>query len=215
MKFLFTTLFLMSLIFSNSTFAQTRMLSRSGEHKAKKFGLTFQNYTGPVYKSFTEGSPAYGFELSTDDGGKHFRYFFKARFNHSQGRQNFRKDNTIYLSKYEFMNAEPEIGISFFPVARADRGLNIYLWGAGNISYNYLHLMNIPTTVSGVDPKSQQFGAGYGGGVGFDLLFSGGSRTSGKKMLYAEIGFRESFVALAGYERFEISGLAAAVGFGF
>jgi hypothetical protein len=215
LKLLFTTLFLMSFIIGSSAFAQTRMLSRSGEQKSKKFGLTFQNYTGPIYKSFTEGSPAYGFELSIDDGGKHFRYFFKARANHSQGRQNFRKNNIIYLSKYEFMNAEPEIGVSFFPVARSDRGLNIYLWGAGNISYNYLHLMNIPTTVNGVDPKSQQFGAGYGGGVGFDLLFSGGSRTSGKQMLYAEIGFRESFVAQAGYERFEISGLAAVFGFGF
>lgn len=215
MRLLATCFFLLSFLFGGMALSQVRMISRSGEHKAKKFGLTFQNYTGPVYKSFTEGSPAYGFELSTDAGGRHFRYFFKARFNYSQGRQNFRKNNIIYFSKYEFINAEPEIGISFFPVARVDKGLNIYLWGAGNISYNYLHIMNIPTTVSGVDPKSQQFGAGYGGGVGFDLVLSGGSRTSGKKMLYAEIGFRDSFVALAGYERFEISGLAAAVGFGF
>lgn len=204
------------ILVGESVWAQSsaRMLSRTGEFKAKKLGVTMQNYTGPAYTSFSDGSSGYGGEISTDAGGKHLRYFFRARFNRAQGRQDFKKSSTIYNSRYDFMSFEPELGISLYPVARNERGLNIYLWGSGHLSYNYLELMNIPSTVTGVDPKSQDFGSGYGGGVGLEFVI-GGSKTAGKFMLYGELGFRENFAPLAGANSFEISGMTASLGFGF
>ena len=184
-----------------------------------RVGLTQQNYTGPSKSSFSDGSPAYGLEIAVDNGNSYFRYFFKARFNTSTGSQNFIKGTTTYFSKYEYMSFEPEIGGAFFPIARNDKGLNIYLWAVGTVSYNYLVLKNVPNTVN-VDAKDQQFGTGYGGGLGFEYVLStsgsrGKSKSSGRLSLYSEIGFRTNYASLAGQNDFQVSGMTISLGMGF
>ena len=188
-------------------------LSRKGEFQSTKIGATQQNYTGNNAASFSNGSPAYGAELSIDTGGNHLRYFFKARINHSNGSQNFTKGSTTFFSKYDFTSIEPELGIALYPVARDEKGLNIYIWGVANISYNYLSLNSVPATVS-MESKGQEFGSGYGAGIGFEYVVA--AMRSGKKiMIYSEVGFRDSSAALAGLSVFEVSGMTVALGVGF
>lgn len=186
---------------------------RRGTFRSTKVGATTYNYTGANKTSFSSGSPGYGAELSVDAGSGFTRYFFKARFNQSSGSQNFLHSGTTYFSNYEFYSIEPEIGFALFPVQRMERGLNIYLWGVGNASYNYLELKSIPTTIN-VDPKGQALALGFGAGLGFEFVMR--TTKDGKRlMLYSEIGFRQSQVTLAGVKNFEVGGMTASLGFGF
>lgn len=197
------------LMMSHSAFA----LSRKGAFQSTKVGVSQQNYTGSSKVSFAEGSPAYGIEVSTDTGGSHLRYFFKTRFNHSNGSQNFYKSGTTYFSKYDYSSIEPEVGVALYPVEREERGLNIYVWGVGNISYNYLSISSVPTTVN-VEPKGQEFGSGYGAGIGFEFILYV-PRGGAKILAYSEVGFRDSTAALAGANNFQVGGMTVSFGIGF
>ena len=184
-----------------------------GLFRSTKVGFTTTNYAGPAKNSFAEGSPSYGLELSIDGGNSYTRYFYRARVNESIGGQNFIKNGTTYFSNYEFYSVEPEIGGALYPVQRQEHGLNIYLWVVGNLSYNFLNLKSVPSTVN-VDPKSQALGYGAGGGIGFELIFAS-TKGGNKLMVYSEVGFRDGTAGLAGQNSFEVSGLTASVGFGF
>ncbi len=205
---------LLTLLFSIEAYSQS-MRNRGG-FKSTKIGATLSNYAGSINTSFAEGSPGYGVEVSVDNGSGYFRYFFRGRFNQSIGRQNFIKGTTVYNSEYEFFSVEPEIGLALYPVQRQEKGMNLYLWGSGSVSYNYLNLKDVPTTVS-VDPKGQALGYGFGGGVGLELLLGGGSSKGGSRhyLIYTEIGFRQATAQLAGQREFDISGMNASVGVGF
>ncbi|MBY0553150.1 hypothetical protein K2P97_01390 [bacterium] len=188
-------------------------LSKKGAFQSTKIGFIQQNYTGTDKQSFSSGSPGYGAELSIDSGGQYFRYFFKTRIMNSIGSQNFIKSGTTYFSKYDYTSIEPELGAAFFPVARKDKGVNIYLWGLGNVSYNNLSIAS-PPAGSGVNTKAQEFGTGYGAGLGVELIAF--TTRGGKRLLiYSEVGFRDSRAPLAGLNNFEISGMTASFGFGF
>ncbi len=192
---------------------QSWALSRKGEFQSTKVGFIQQNYTGVDKQSFSNGSPGYGIELSIDQGGQFLRYFFKTRIMNSIGAQNFIKNGTTYFSKYDYTSIEPEIGLAFFPVSRNDKGVNIYVWGVGNVSYHNLSL-NTPLLSLGVNSKVQEFGTGYGSGLGFELIAY--STRGGKKILiYSEVGFRDARAPLAGLGAFEVSGMTFSLGFGF
>lgn len=212
---------LLLFILGTASFSWGQSRLRGGTTKTTKIGISYSNYTGPDNTSFSKGSSGFGLEASIDDGGKYLRYYFKAGADYSNGSQAFIKNTTVYTSKYEYFAISPEIGLSLYPVARRDRGLNIYLFGFGQISYNYLNIMNIPTTVTGVNAKSQEFGAGYGGGVGVELNWSGGmglssvKDTAGRNVIYAELGFVNSSAPLAGQNRFELSHIKGVLGYGF
>ena len=197
------------LLQSSTVFA----LSRKGQFQSTKLGATQQNYTGNDHASFANGSPAYGVELSIDTGGNHLRYFFKARINHSFGSQNFTKGSTTFFSKYDYTAIEPELGVALYPVARDEKGLNIYVWGVASISYNYLSINTVPSTVA-IESKGQEFGTGYGAGIGFEYILAA-LRTGQKIMVYSEVGFRDASAALAGLEVFEVSGMTVSLGLGF
>ena len=206
LKFL---LFIFILLPSLNVFA----LRKKGQFQSTKIGATQQNYTGSNSASFANGSPSYGVELSIDAGGNYLRYFFKTRINHSFGSQNFTKAGTTFFSKYDYTAIEPELGVAFYPIARDEKGLNIYVWGVANISYNYLAINSVPATVS-MESKGQEFGTGYGAGIGFEYILV--ATRSGKKiLLYSEVGFRDSSAALAGLSVFEISGMTVSLGLGF
>ena len=188
-------------------------MKQKGEFQSTKIGATQQNYTGNNNASFANGSPAYGAELSVDTGGNHLRYFFKARINHSIGSQTFTKGNTSFFSKYDYTAIEPELGAALYPVARDEKGLNIYLWGVASISYNYLSLNSVPAA-AGIESKGQEFGTGYGAGIGFEYILA--ALRSGKRiMVYSEVGFRDASAALAGLSVFEVSGMTVSLGIGF
>lgn len=188
-------------------------ISKKGAFQSTKVGFIQQNYTGTDKQSFSGGSPGLGVELSIDSGGQYFRYFFKTRVMNSIGSQNFVKSGTTYFSKYEYTSIEPELGAAFFPVARNDKGVNIYLWALGNVSYNNLSIATPPAAL-GVNSKSQEFGTGYGAGLGVELIAF--TTRGGKRLLiHSEVGFRDSRAPLAGLNNFEVSGMTASFGFGF
>lgn len=213
--------FLLFVILSCAQLSWAQQRLRGGTMKTTKIGLSYSNYTGPDNTSFSKGSPAFGIDVSIDDGGKYFRYFFKASADYASGSQAFSKNAVVYTSKYEFFAIAPEIGVAVYPVARRDRGLNIYLYGSGQVSYNYLNIMTIPSTVTGVNAKSQEFGAGFGGGIGVEVNWSGGmglssvKETAGRNVLFAELGFTNSYAPLAGQIRFELSRIKGTIGYGF
>lgn len=209
MRTLCAAIFVFAIVFAADAFAQRTR----GAFRSTKIAGTITSYTGPKNSSFAEGSPGYGMEFSVDSGSGHFRYYYRARLNQSLGSQNFVKNGTVFFTDYDFYSIEPEIGFAVYPVQRAERGLNIYLWGAGNLSYNYLDLRTVPTGVK-VDPKSQALGYGFGGGIGFEFIMH--TTKDGKRlMIYSEAGFRQGEVPLAGQTAFQVGGLTAAVGFGF
>src|SRR5689334_12722701 len=136
MRQLVAAIFIISLIVTSDAFAQR---SR-GTFRSTKIGITITSYTGPANESFSEGSAGHGMEFSVDSGSGYLRYYYRARINQSLGSQNFIKNNTVFFTDYDYYSIEPEIGFALYPVQRGERGLNIYLWGSGNLSYNYLDL---------------------------------------------------------------------------
>lgn len=199
------------LILLNST-AYSAM-KRPGEFQSTKVGYFQQNFSGSDGTSFAKGSPSYGIELSIDNGGNMLRYYFKTRVTTSIGSQNFTKSGTTYFSKYEYTSIEPELGVAFFPVARKDQGMNIYFWGVGGVSYNNLAIESAPAALN-IKPKSQEFGLGYGSGMGFELI-AFATRSGQKFLVYSEFGFRDYRTPLAGLGAFEVSGMTFSAGFGF
>jgi len=209
MRMLFAAVFILSVAIAQDAFAQRTR----GTFRSTKIAATITSYTGPANTSFAEGSPGHGIEFSVDSGSGHFRYYYRARINQSLGSQNFVKGTTVYFTDYDYYSIEPELGFALYPVQRGERGLNIYLWGAGNLSYNYLDLRTVPTGIK-VDPKSQALGYGFGGGIGFEFIMH--TTKDGKRlMVYSEAGFRQGEVPLAGQTAFQVGGLTAAIGFGF
>jgi len=183
-----------------------------GGFQSTKLGFIQQTYSGITSKSFAQGSPGLGLELTLDSGNSVFRYFFKSRFTMSQGEQSFLNAGTAFTSKYKFSQFAPELGLSFFPIPRREKGVNIFLWGTGTISYNNLELKTLPSPTS-LKSKEQAFGYGYGGGIGIELIIAPGKKGS-RYLAYAELGFRHEQADLVN-TKFEISGMTYSVGVGF
>ena len=130
----------------------------------------------------------------------------------AEGSQNFSNSGTVFNSKYKFSQFSPEIGVSLFPIPRKEKGVNIFLWGLGAISYNNLELKNLPTPTL-LQTKEQAFGYGYGGGLGLEMIVAT-SRAGNRYLIYSELGFRAEQANLAN-TNFEISGMTYSLGFGF
>ncbi len=197
--------------FESYSMAETK--SKKAAFQATKFGLLQQNYSGATNKSFAQGSSGYGFELSTDSGGTFLRYFLKGRVSYAEGRQSFLDGNTTFTTNYKYSAFAPELGISLYPVSRRDSGLNMYLWGIGTVSYNYLDVASVPSG-STLKTKDQGFGSGYGGGLGFEFIIAAG-RGGHHYLTYGEVGFRDERVDIFQVTQFEISGLTFCLGLGF
>jgi|GEM_PF-3329690 len=209
MRIYYVLIFLLLGLESVQVFA----ISRKGEFQSTKVGFTQQNFTGVDQQSFAGGSPAYGGELSIDSGGQYLRYFFKTRIASSIGSQTFIKSGISYDSKYVYTSIAPELGVALFPISRKDKGINIYMWGVLGVSYNNLTINAVPVGIN-VKSKAQEFGAGYGAGMGFEMIIL--ATRGGKKMLvYSEVGFRDYRAPLAGLNAFEVSGMTFSLGFGF
>ena len=181
--------------------------------QATKVGMIYQQYVGSRDKSFAEGGSGYGAELSVDKGNTFFRYFFKTRIMTSEGKQNFLNSGTEFLAPYKFLQFVPEVGLSFYPTSRRTKGLNVYIWGIGSVSYNNLEISNLPSPTL-IIPKDQSVGYGYGSGVGFEFIL-GAAKNSSYYMVYGEIGFRDERTNLANINQFQVSGLTVSLGFGF
>jgi len=193
--------------------------------KVAKIGYIFESYSGATNKSLSEGQPGQGLEISIDDGGENFRYFATARLVYSSGTQNFLDGSTAVRSNYELFEMSPEIGFNIYPVARKMSGLNIFLWGVGIVSYSQLQLSPLSTTAANgtttavnsysvLRRKDQGYAYGFGAGVGVEVFF-GNKNKSGKRMLYANVGFREQTANLAQVSDFQLNSLAFSMGIGF
>lgn len=208
---------------NTNAFAQAS--GRAMNFRTAKVGLVYETYSGLKNKSLSEGNPGYGAEISVDAGGKYFRYFIRARGSVSDGYQTFLDAGVPVRSGYRITQMSPELGLSLYPVSRRDKGINLYLWAVGVVSYNLLEINPISTTSSSgaVTPvstysklikKDQGFGYGLGGGIGFEL-FMGRSKRSGGFALYGEMGFRQQQAQLADTNNFDLQSLSFSLGFGF
>lgn len=207
----FKLLLVTAFICSYAHFAEAQRSKTSPQ--ITKLGVIQQSYSGKKNHSFSEGSPAYGVEISTDRGNTFARYFLKGRLTYSTGRQNFLNNNVAFGSAYQLTTFAPELGVSLYPVLRRDRGMNLYLWAAAVISYNYLEINTSPVN-SKIRPKDQGVGYGYGGGLGFEFML-GGARSRSKSMIYGEVGFRDERAQLVNEDSYELGGLTFSLGFGF
>lgn len=194
-------------------FSAASAADNKGGFRTTKIGIIQQNYSGPANRSFALGSPGNGLELTLDSGSTLFRYFFKSRFMVAEGSQNFLNGSTAFNSDYKFFQFAPEIGASFFPVPRREKGVNIFIWGTGSVSYNNLELKNLPA-VTKLQSKEQTFGYGYGGGLGIEVILFANVKTGNHYLAYAELGFRDERADLTN-NQFEISGMTYSVGLGF
>ncbi|MBC7465516.1 MAG: hypothetical protein H7256_05945 [Bdellovibrio sp.] len=181
--------------------------------QSTKIGFVQQNYAGTLNQSFSDGSPGYGIEISVDRGNTFLRYFLKGRVMHSEGTQNFLAGSTPFKSFYKYTAFAPELGISLYPVTRRDKGLNLYVWAVGTISYNFLELDPVPTG-SNIRTRDQAAGYGYGGGLGFEFML-GGARSQSRSMIYGEVAFRDERAQLLQTNSFEVAGITFSLGFGF
>ena len=193
--------------------------------KVAKIGFVYESYSGATNKSLSEGQPGQGMEITIDDGGENFRYFANTRLVYSSGTQNFLDGSAVVRSNYELFEMAPEIGLSIYPVARKMSGLNIFVWGVGIVSYSQLQLSPLSTTASNgtttavttysvLRKKDQGYGFGFGAGIGVEIFFGNKNRSS-KKMLYANVGFREQTANLAMETNFQLNSLAFSLGIGF
>lgn len=186
--------------------------SESKQTQKTKIGYIQENFTGTDKQSFSNGSPAYGAELSIEKGGKYIGYFLKTKVSNSIGSQNFIKSGITYFSKYEFTAIETDLGLTVFPLGKNnDERINVYIWGAAGISYNNLSISSVPATVN-VKAKSQEFGTGYSVGLGVELALF---KREGGILAYSEVGLREYRAPIAGLSAFEISGMTFSFGIGF
>ena len=108
--------------------AQSYSQAKGKRLKISKLGFVYQTFSGDKNKSLADGAASYGAELSVDSGGEYLRYFMKTKVMYSSGKQNFLDDTTEVKSNYNLTQIMPELGVSFYPVARKNQGLNLYLW---------------------------------------------------------------------------------------
>lgn len=204
--------------------AQSYSQAKGKRLKISKLGFVYQTFSGDKNKSLADGAASYGAELSVDSGGEYLRYFMKTKVMYSSGKQNFLDDTTEVKSNYNLTQIMPELGVSFYPVARKNQGLNLYLWGVGVVSYNVLELAPLSTTASNgtvtpvtsftkLNTRDQGFGYGGGGGFGFEIIMGG--RKSGQFSLYGEAGFRQQVTQLAKQSQFQLNSIQFVVGLGF
>jgi hypothetical protein len=215
-------LILLAIIFCSAhSFSQAKGGKRL---KISKLGIVYQTFSGDRNKSLADGAASYGAELSVDAGGEYIRYFMKTKVMYSVGKQNFLDDTTEVKSNYNITQIMPELGLSFYPVARKNRGLNLYLWGVGVVSYNVLELSPISSTAENgtVSPvtsytklNSRDQGFGYGGGGGFGFEIIAGSGKTGQYTMYGEAGFRQQITQLAKQSQFQLNSIQFVVGIGF
>jgi hypothetical protein len=199
--------------------------SKGGKRlKVSKLGFVYQTFSGDKNKSLADGAASYGAELSVDSGGEYLRYYMKTKVMYSAGKQNFLDDTTEVKSNYKLTQIMPELGVSFYPVARKNQGLNLYLWGVGVVSYNVLELAPLSTTASNgtvtpvtsyakLNSRDQGFGYGGGGGFGFEIIMGG--RKTGQFSMYGEAGFREQVTQLANQSQFQLNSIQFVLGLGF
>lgn len=204
--------------------AQSYSQAKGKRLKISKLGFVYQTFSGDKNKSLADGGASYGTELSVDAGGEYLRYFMKAKIMYSSGQQVFLDNTAEVKSNYKLTQIMPEIGVMLYPVARKDRGLNLYVWGAGVASYNLLDLSPISSTSANgtvtavtaytkLNSRDQGFGYGGGGGLGFEIITGG--RKTGQFSMYGEAGFREQVTQLANQSQFQLNSIQFVLGLGF
>ncbi len=189
-------------------------------HAGSSSGVSFQstrlqvfqvNYSGEKEKSFAEGGFGFGIEAYGDWGRPWGRIYTKARAGQASGRQAFLDGTTASVLNYSFYQGQFETGLAFFPVPARDTGLALYISAGGDLSYNWLALDS--STLTSLKRSESALGIGYTAGTGVEWTVS---KAAGKKrVLTGEITYRVETTSLAGQSRFDLSGLAIHLGYGW
>ena len=174
--------------------------------------ITQHNYSGDKNKSFGESPTGYGVGIKILTQREYFVPFVGIDFGAHSGRQSFLDGTTAVTSGYNYQYGSGEFGIYFFPIGRRERGINLYVNGAGVASYHSLSLKtSAPLTY--ISKAEQNFGTGYKGNVGFEWIMQNrGNRA--KWTLYTEIGFKKETVKLL-KQNFSLDTLNYSVGLGW
>lgn len=211
---------LIAILMQCSLMEQAHAQKKSSNAGFSKFGAAYEVFSGDKNKSFASGGPGYGGEIGIDAGFSFIRYYAKLKATSSAGTQSFLDSGTEVRASYSLTQIAPELGVSLYPMGRPDRGLGLYLFGGGIFSMNLLELRPLTTVADGeslasftsLKTKEQGFGTGFGGGIGFELLF-GKNRTS-RYMIYGEVGIRQITANLATRSDFQMNNLFFTMGFG-
>ena len=204
----FLLTFAIMLILSGTAHA----VKNSTSYPTASFHLTQHNYSGEKNKSFGESPTGYAIGVNILTQREYIVPYVGVNYGAQNGKQSFLDGTTVFSSNYNYQYASGEFGIYFFPIGRCDRGLNVYINGAGLGSYNSLSLKT-STTLTNIPKSEQNFGTGYKGNVGFEwILQTRGTRT--KWTAYAEIGFKKETVKLL-KQNFNLDTLNYSVGLGW
>lgn len=184
----------------------------STNYPTASFHAIQHNYSGEKNKSFGESPTGYGVGVKILTQREYIVPYVGINYGAQNGKQSFLDGTTSLNSNYNYQYASGEFGIYFFPIGRRERGLNVYINGAGLGSYNSLSLKN-SNTLTYIPKSEQNFGTGYKGHVGFEwILQTRGTRT--KWTLYTEIGFKKETVKLIKQD-FNLDTLNYSVGLGW
>lgn len=162
---LYTLTFVFILLAANSALAQFSTFPKV------RVGMMQSSYSGEEGKSFQEAGSGYGLEVSAQRDGEYFAPNFRFRLHQLSGKQKFYDGSSLTSDKhsFQFTQAQAEIGVQFFPLARNKKGINLYLYGGGAFSYNHIALGS-NTTVTTIPKSDQTSSFGYTGALGVEWI---------------------------------------------
>jgi len=202
-----------AITFSSLTLAQAYSPPAS-TFQSTKFNLFQEIYSGDDYKSLSQGRPGYGFEFSRDAGGSYFRSYMKGRFGNSAGRQKFKDGNSPVDADYSYNFAQGELGVLFYPISRADKGINLFIGAGGMMGLSSLALESTnSTSFTQLKAQQQAMSFGYMACLGIEMIFS--SSAQQHYMAVLEAAYRQQHAGLAGQSSFDLGGLSISLGIGW
>jgi hypothetical protein len=187
-------------------------LPTSSNYPTTNLHVTQHSFSGEKNKSFGDSPTSYSVGIKIMTQKEYFVPYVGIDFGGHTGRQSFLDGATTINSGYNYQYGSGEFGIYFFPIGRRERGINLYVNGAGVAGYHALSLKT-SDTLTNISKAEQNFGTGYKGNVGFEwILQNRGNRA--KWTLYTEIGFKKETVKLL-KQNFSLDTLNYSVGLGW
>lgn len=199
-------------IFAGIFLMSSESLGQAQAYKSSKIQLFQVNYSGEKNKSFADGGIGFGLEIQSDFGRSWGRVYGKTRGTLASGRQSFLDGASQVNCNYTFYQGQFELGLVLMPIPGREKGMNVFVSGAGTLGYNWLSLTS-STTLSQLKPSDSASSLGYVTGVGVEWTL--GKALGKKHMLTGEINYRSDRTNLAGQSEFNLTGLSIHFGYGW
>lgn len=212
----------MSLLFTRPFYALTVVfillaansaLAQFSTFPKVRVGFMQSNYSGEEGKSFQDAGSGYGLEISAQRDGEYFAPNFRFRLNQLSGKQKFYDGSSLTSEKHSFQytQAQTEIGVQIFPLARNKKGINLYLYGGGAFSYNHIALGS-NVTVTNIPKSDQTTSFGYTGALGVEWILGA---TEYKWTPTFEVQYHEETMSLLEKSNFRDGQFSLLLGLGF